>query len=1251
MMSLLRTGACNAGLTQLRLGFGFGLARILSLLALLCAVHQPAFAQVNVTMQHNDIGRTGSNTNETILTPANVNKTTFGKLFSNTVDGYVYAQPLYVANVTLGAGTAQAGTTHNVFFVATQNDSVYAFDADSNGGANASPLWQASLVDAGHGAGAGETPMPNGNVMTNDIVPQVGVTGTPVIDPTTNTMYVVAKSSISNTTFIQRLHALDITTGKEKLGGPVLLTAQVPGTGLGSTGGVLKFDPLWENQRPALLLLNGIVYIGFAAHGDNGPWHGWLLAYNAATLQQTSVFCTSPNGQGSGIWQSGAGLAADVPDPVNHPFGRLFVTTGNGTYDATTPYKSGMDFGDDVLRFDLTNGVMTIQDAFTPFNQANLSGTDQDLGAGGPLLLGDQTGAHPHELVQVGKSETIYLVDRDNMGGYNATTDNIVQEIPGQLEGGTWGEPAYWNGNVYFWARFDDLKSYSVTAGKLSSQWTGKGPVKNSFPTPTPSVSSSGTTNGIVWALETDTFSANDPAILYAFDATNVATQFYSSSQNATRDAGPQAVKFAIPTIANGKVYVGGVKQVSVYGLLAGVNTVATPAISPAGQSFTGSVTVTITDSTTGSTIYYTTDGTTPTAASTKYTAPIAVTSSETVTAIATATGSLSSQPAAETYTNSTQTLMPTFTPPAGTYTTAQSVTLADASPASKIFYTTDNSAPATSATGTTKLYSASIAVGQGTTTINAIATATGLSASPVASSTYAVNVAPNINFNVGFSASGTLMTFNGSTDLDDTRLQITSGLANQAGSAFFNMPLNIQSFTTDFTIQLSNPAGDGMTFTIQGVGPTALGPSGGGLGYGPDLPANPDPSPNAPIMKSIAIKFDLFSNNGEGANSTGLYTNGESPSTVVDSIDVTPIDLHSGTTIAVHLAYDGANLTMTMTSGTATFTHAWPVNIPNIVGGNTAYVGFTGSTGTAVSSQKVETWEFTSNASATGGVTAPMMSPAPGTFNTPVTVTLSDTTPNSTIYYTIDGSAPTTMSTTYSAPFKLTSTATVKAFATANGLPASAVASALYTITSADFTIKPASASLTIAQGGQGTSMITVAPPAGGSFGNAIALTCAATGPAPLPTCSLSPASVTPGSQPATSTLSVSIPGSAMLLPPSSAPGSFFTALESAQLRNLQLSGIGYARWIVVALLTAVLLALFAMMTLGARRFAPRRYAWLAVVLMLALWQTSCGGGSSGSGSGETGSQSYTVTVTGVSSTGGSVTIQHTATVTVTVP
>ena len=1142
---------------EVRLTKGLGVARgfVRSLLAftLFALASFPSVAQVNVLTHHNDIARTGQNTSETILTPTNVNQTTFGKLFSYTIDGYAYAQPLYYANLTMGAGTAQAGTIHNVFFIATENDSVYAFDADNNGGANANPLWHVSLIDSAHGAGSGEKPMPNTDVGTTDIVPLIGITGTPVIDPTTNTMYVVAKSTVSDTTFIQRLHAIDITTGLEKFGGPVTLAGQVPGNGNGSAGGVLKFDPMWENQRPALLLVHGIVYIGFASHGDNGPWHGWLLAYNAATLQQTSVFCTSPGGQGSGIWQGGAGLAADIPDPVNHPYGRMFLATGNGTYDATTPYANGMDFGDDDLRFDLTNGVMTIQDAFTPMNQANLSSTDEDLGSGGVVLLPPQTGAHPNELVQVGKAEVIYLVDRDAMGGYNPNSDNIVQEISGQLEGGIWGIPAYWNGNIYFWGRNDRIRAYSIAAGKLSGQWTSQGPVVTSFATPTPAVSSNGATNGIVWAIETDTFGSSDPGILRAYDATNVATEFYNSSQNASRDTAPQAVKFTVPTIANGKVYVGGALKVSVYGLLNGVQAVATPLISPAGKSFTGSISVTITDTTPNATIFYTTDGTTPTSASTAYTGAITVTNTETITAIATATGFVSSQPASQTYTNGSQALAPTFNPPAGAYVSAQTVTLSDASPASKIYYTLDGTTP-TPGVGTTKLYSAPLAVSQ-TTTIMAIATATGLSNSPVATAFYTVGP----SFTVGFAAAPSSMTFNGSTGLDDTRLQLTDGGQNEAGSAFFNVPQNIQSFTTDFTFQLSNPAGDGMTFTIQNAGLTALGPNGGGLGYGPNAPGGAGGIPT-----SVAIKFDLFSNQGEGANSTGLYTDGASPT--IPAIDLTPsgINLHSGSTISAHIVYDGTNLTMTLTDTTNdTFTQTWPINIPQTVGGNTAYIGFTGGTGGNTSSQKVESWSFTST------VAAPPTSPA------------------------------------------------------------------------ADFTMKAESASLTVAAGAQGTSTIMVAPSTGANFTSAVALTCAVTGTAtPLPTCALSPASVTPGSQGATSTLTISVAASAALFSPSNQLGYF---------DSWKIVGASGTRLAVLASLFGAVLFLLTL-SRGRRKFRPH-YAWLAAALFVALMQTACGGGGGTTTPPETTGQSYTVTVNGVSTTANSVKIQHAATITVTVP
>ena len=506
-------------------------------------------------------------------------------------------------------------------------------------GANASPLWKVSLIDSAHGAGSGEKPVPQSDVATTDIVPQVGITGTPVIDTTTNTMYVVAKSTVSDTTFIQRLHALDITTGAEKFGGPMALSGSVSGTGNGSSGGKLNFDPKWENQRPGLLLLNGIVYIGFAAHGDNGSWHGWILAYNASNLQQTSVWCASANSLGSGVWMSGTGLAADVPS--GKPYGRMFAVTGNGTFDALPTYTNSMSYGDSVIRLDLTNGVITVQDDFTPHDQASLNGSDLDQAAGGAVLLPDSVGGSSRQLVQIGKSGRVYVLNRESLGGYNANNSTD----PGQavnLANGLWGSPAYWNGRVYIWPKSDSLRLYGFANGAITGQTSISNESAGTY-SPSPSISANGTTNGIVWSLKTDNFGSGGQATLYAHDATNVATLLYSSSQNATRDNPGASVKFAVPTITNGKVYVGTETQLSVFGLLGGQTQAATPVISPAGQSFTGSLSVTITDSTSGATIYYTTDGSTPTTSSTKYTGAITVSTTETISAIASATGFVTS--------------------------------------------------------------------------------------------------------------------------------------------------------------------------------------------------------------------------------------------------------------------------------------------------------------------------------------------------------------------------------------------------------------------------------------------------------------------------------------------------------------------------------------------------------------------------------------------------------------------------------
>jgi hypothetical protein len=623
-----------------------------------------------VTTHHNDNARTGANITETILTPQNVNTTAFGKLFSHTVDGQIYAQPLYLAGVTMGSGTAQAGTTHNVVLVATEHDGVYAFDADSDTGANVNPLWQISLLDAAHGATAGATTVPSADVSNAALVPEIGITATPVIDPATRTIYVLGVTresvgtgcSTSSYCYVHRLHALDINTGAEKFGGPTVLTASVPGTGTGSSGGTVEFDPKWHLSRPGLLLLNGIVYMAFASHDDNGPWHGWIFAYSAATLQQTGVWCASPNGSSGGIWLSGGGLAAEVPDPVNHPYGRMFTATGNGTFDAAPPYTNAQDFGDSLIKLDLANGVPTMNsggtvvgDDFTPYNQAILETNDTDPASGGVMILPDQsTGGHTHLLFHVSKEAKLRLVDRENMGAYNnggTSNPQIVQEISG-LMSGVWSVPAYWNGTIYVSDANSSLFAFPLVNGLLSTTSFQEMSIGTTFfPGVIPTISANGTKNGILWAIRTEFYNVPAPAILYAFDATNIKTKLYSSDQNATRDTPGNAVKFAVPTVVQGKVYVGTASEVTAYGLLNGATQAATPVISPSSQSFNSSIQVTITDSTSGATIYYTTDGSTPTTSSKVYSSPFTLASTTTVNAIAIASGFLTSPVATTTYT------------------------------------------------------------------------------------------------------------------------------------------------------------------------------------------------------------------------------------------------------------------------------------------------------------------------------------------------------------------------------------------------------------------------------------------------------------------------------------------------------------------------------------------------------------------------------------------------------------------------
>ena len=508
--------------------------------------------KVRVTTFHNNPARQGTNTLETILTPQNVDVRQFGKVFSQAVDGFVYAQPLYLPQIRV----PHKGV-HNVVFVATEHDSVYAFDADSADGGNAEPLWKTSFTNPAAGVAAVPTNDVN-EYGCSDIVPEIGITGTPVIDATAGVLYVVSKTKEKGQ-IVQRLHALDVTTGAERLGGPVVISAAVPGTGAASDGGVLRFDPLREHQRAGLLLQNGAVYIAWASHCDGWPYHGWVMAYDARTLHQTAAWNATPNGVGGGIWQSGAAPAGDGKD--------TFFATGNGVFDAA---RGGLNFGNSVIRLGLRNGhSFSVLDYFTPFDQEALNVSDIEPGSGGVVLLPKLKSLSGRQLMVVtGKSGTIYVLDAAHMGGFNPSGDtDIVQSIP-LASAGVWGTPAWWNGTLYVGGTWDTLKAFKFDDESNSFPVVPQtqSSISFQFPGPTPSISANGNHNGVVWIIQADGYVDGSPEILRAFDATDLKHELYDSAENTGDNAGG-AVKFAVPTIANGKVYVGAKGQLSVYGL------------------------------------------------------------------------------------------------------------------------------------------------------------------------------------------------------------------------------------------------------------------------------------------------------------------------------------------------------------------------------------------------------------------------------------------------------------------------------------------------------------------------------------------------------------------------------------------------------------------------------------------------------------------------------------------------------------
>lgn len=502
-----------------------------------------------VLTHHNDNARTGQNLNETILAPANVNAATFGQLGKLAVTGSVDAEPLYVPQLPID------GVAHNVLFVATEHGFVYAFDADAFG----PPLWLASVIPA--------TEKPSDDRNCAQVTPEIGITATPVIDPSygpNGAIFVVAMSKDSAGRYHQRLHALDLVTHAELDGGPVEIQASYA-----SLAGPIAFDPGQYEARSALLLANGSIYIGWSSHCDVQPYTGWIMAYSESTLRQTAVLDVTPNGGAGGIWMSGGGMAADAA-------GNVFLLDGNGTFDPALN-AAGMpvngDFGNAFLRLSLDANGLRVSDYFAAHNTLVNSMQDRDLGSGGVLLLPDlkdDSGKTRRLAVGAGKADfdtgrpIIYVVDRDAMGKYNPRIDRIYQRVTTGLGGrdGVFALPAYFNNTVYYGSQGDFLKAFPVAHAKLAERAASRSPARFAYPGATPSISANGAANGIVWAVE-----ASTPGVLHAYDAANLAVELYNSNQAGGRDQFVEN-KFITPMIANGKVFIGTPDSVAVFGLL-----------------------------------------------------------------------------------------------------------------------------------------------------------------------------------------------------------------------------------------------------------------------------------------------------------------------------------------------------------------------------------------------------------------------------------------------------------------------------------------------------------------------------------------------------------------------------------------------------------------------------------------------------------------------------------------------------------
>ncbi len=868
----------------------------------------------NVLSYHYDQQSTGEDLTETSLTPLTVLPATFMKRWVRPTDGYVYAQPLYLEGVDITVGS-RAGV-HDTVFVATEHDSLYALDSTTG-----DVLWHLSLLTHGLPGAVLITPVPSRDTQTTDLVPQIGVTGTPVIDSSNGYIYVAAKTKQTLSTdrshprWVYTLFKVSIGNGSILASNIIAATyvdrngyeyrtaddpsaAQDPfvfGSGDGNitVNGQSRvyFNALRQMNRPGALLYNGNLYLAFASHGDNSPFHGWLLSFDPGTLALNGVFNTTPNGGLGGIWQAGGIVAVDDE-------GYFFFMTGNGTFDGNPDGMGGItgldgngfpimgDYGDSILKLaldpttsqanqNLNGWGFTVVDYFAPMDNQTLSQNDADLGSGGLVILPDSAGsmAHPHLLIGAGKEGKIYLVDRDNMGHYSPYTDNVVQSLA-DATNGSFNTPAYFNGNFYWVFPGLSAQMFSVSDASFSGTPISQSYDSFNWPGATPTISASGTNNSLIWVIN------RGPDQLRVYDAQDLTQEYWTSDMaKHSRDKLGPVVKFTTPTVADGFVFVGTERGIYAYGP---PPPPTSPPAAPADLS-AYAVTGTSVD------LSWTNEA-----------------QNQGGFSIEDSTNGVSFSQVATVGAKVTET------------------TVGGLSPATFYLFR-----------------------------VRAFNSYRGTSYSGYSNTANATTVAESqdLDFSAGFSGSSLPLNFEGSATATGSFAQLTDGGMNEAGAVWSQQLENIDSFDTEFTFQIlpdANGFADGCAFCVQSDSPTQLGGQGNQLGFGG-------------IGQSIAIKFDVYPD----LSTTGLYVDGaESEDGAAPAVDVGPsgINFASGDLFDTHLTYANNVLTETITDTvtTAVFTQKYTVSIQGDLDGDTGYVGFTGATGNETSIQQIESWTFT---------------------------------------------------------------------------------------------------------------------------------------------------------------------------------------------------------------------------------------------------------------------------------------------------